>query len=233
MLLRLPTASKLDLFERCVGPWQLPLSPREESDAAREGKALHLFAETGKPQAESGRISADEERVERALADLPAHRALYREAVCRYCPTTGEAGIITGMKGARPYGDSDDVWIWGTADVVGELADSSLLLADLKTGSPHWLKMPWGPGGALRDAPLQIPFLAAVFARALDRPAALCCCVSSQAERAFCARYSRDDLEAILARVSGMVHSPPTSYVAGDHCTFCPVRGNCPLYGSF
>ena len=233
--MRLPTASKLDLFKACGGPWRLPLARTETSRAASKGRSLHKFAETGASQSVKGVKTQAEESVERALEDLPAWGELsmvaQRECVLRYNPRTGKCEIL-GVSGiARPYGDEDTEWIWGTADLVGQVGDA-LLVADLKTGSPAWLKMPWGVRGTIDEAPLQVPFLAAVINAVLGLPSAILGIVSSQCERAFTAEYSRADLASVLGSVSEMVRNPPATLIPGDYCTFCPVRGNCPLWQS-
>ena len=234
--MRLPTASKLDLFRECSGPWYLPLARQEYGKAAEKGKALHKFAETGVPGAVTGRISTAEGAVERSMADLPtwgpAGDVDMRETVVRFNPYNQRAEIIGAAKVARPYGDEDTTWIWGTADIVGccGVDNSKLLVADLKTGSPAWLKMPWGPKGTLDGASLQVPFLAAVINRVVRAKSAVLAIVSSQAERAFTAEYASSDLDKVLDLVSDVVSHPPTTLRVGEWCTFCPVRGNCPLW---
>lgn len=237
--LRLPTASKLDLFRTCAGPWYLPLPETHEpsSKAAEKGRALHTYAETGKAQGRSGRVTLAEEAVARALEDLPAWEPVSgvaaRESIVRYRPADGRVELVGKSSGARPYGDSDSEWIWGTADMVGRVSDGmGLLLADLKTGSAAWIKPPWGERGGYLDAPLQTPFLAACFNRVLGLPGALLAIVSSACERAYARYLSAGELDSVLLAVSEMVAHPPTRLVVSEHCTFCPVRPNCPLFST-
>jgi hypothetical protein len=230
--MRLPTASKLDLFRSCAGPWYLPLPARQEtgSKAAERGRSLHKFAETGATQSVRGKKTLAEESVERALEDLPAWEALpdvpSRECVVRYRPSDGDVRVIGASTRSRPYGDDDHEYIWGTADIVG-LAGGSLLLADLKTGSADWLKLPIG---GLDEAPLQTLFLAAVFNRVLHFSRALVGIVSSATERAYLRPMDAHELDEVLQYISGLVASPPARLNPGEHCTFCPVRPNCPLF---
>jgi len=230
--MRLPTASKLDLFRACGGPWRLPLPETRDasSKAAERGKALHVFAETGKPQGQ--KITLAEAAVGRALGDLPEWRSITdvpdRECVVRFRPSDGTVAIIGRSDKSRPYGDSDSEWIWGTADLVGQSGES-LLLADLKTGSAAWLKPPWGD---LDEVPLQTPFLAAVFNRVLHFSSALVGIVSSATERAYLRSVDAAWLESVLEYVSRLCAAPPTKLTPGEYCTFCLVRGSCPLFAT-
>jgi hypothetical protein len=238
---RLPTASRLDLFRSCAGPWYLPLPEKREesSKAAEKGRSLHKFAETGEAQGARGKVTLAEEAVRRALEDLPEWVAIHdvpaRECVVRYNPFTGVVEIVGRSDKARPYGDSDSEWIWGTADLVGSTegeVGTRLLLADLKTGSAAWLKPPWGTTGSHLDAPLQTLFLAACFNRVLHLPGALVAIVSSACERAYSRYLSAGELDDVLLLVSEMVAHPPTKLNPSEHCTFCPVRGVCPCWST-
>ena len=234
--MRLPTASKLDLFRACGGPWRLPLPETRDgsSKAAEKGKALHRYAETGISQSKRGKPTLDEEAVSRALDDLPSWVSLVRveprECVVRYRPRDGVAEVVGRSLSARPYGDADDEWIWGTADLVGVTEGGErLLVADLKTGSAGWLKLPWGD---LDEVPLQTPFLAAVFNRVLHFSSALVGIVSSATERAYLRSVDAAWLESVLEYVSRLCAAPPTKLTPGEYCTFCLVRGSCPLFAT-
>ena len=243
--MRLPTASRLDLFRSCAGPWYLPLPEKREesSKAAEKGRSLHKFAETGTSQSKRGKPTLDEEKVSRALEDLPVWSVISgipeRECVVRLRPSDGQVSIIGASERARPYGDDDREFIWGTADMVGRVErcgdagdDSALLVADLKTGSAAWLKPPWGTTGSHLDAPLQTLFLAACFNRVLHLPGALVAIVSSACERAYSRYLSAGELDDVLLLVSEMVAHPPTKLNPSEHCTFCPVRGVCPCWST-
>jgi len=230
--MRLPTASRLDLFWACSGPWHLPLpdEPEPTSKAAERGKTIHAQVETGDTS------TADGQRAARAMEDLPPHFALesvpLHEVVVFYDLDTGPG--ILGYVGANPRENwpRREKRIYGIADYVARTA-SHLLIADLKTGSAEWLKMPWEE--------LQTRFLSAVVSQSLNWTAnTYACIVSSEAERAWCQEWTSAELRTFLSQISMRVTQEEkvattvaTTYhlTPGEHCTFCLVRKKCPLMG--
>jgi hypothetical protein len=227
--LRLPSASKLDLFDACGGPWYLdtPADLPEVGAAAERGKVIHKHIEEGTLPAGEGK--ADVERARRAMADLPVHVPIpgvpLHEVVFRWNPWTDSAEVVGPFpEHPRETWTGRDVLMYGIADYAAD-AEGRLLIADLKTGSTEWLKMPWDGW--------QTPWLTAIAHKALKWPGlGLPFIVGSQAERAWGEELTAQQLADVRMHWSQRVVGPRRPLVPGEHCTFCPhYKRNCPLYG--
>lgn len=228
--MRLPSASKLDLYDACDGPWHLdlPPTPEPEGAAATRGKEIHKHLELG--TIPTGKGKADVEHALLAEADLPPTEPIEgvpeRELVVYFNPFTGECGIL-GSFSEHPRESWPDRQhrMYGIADRVGRCG-KLLLVSDLKTGSVEWLKMPWEGW--------QTKWLTAAIHRALQWEGnAYACIVSSECERAWCQEWTPLQLAGFLAHWSAKVDTrrERALYVTGEHCTFCPHRKfNCPVY---
>lgn len=228
--MRLPSASKLDLFDACGGPWYLDLPPDPEPAglAAERGKSIHKHIEEGTLPSGEGKV--DVERARRAMEDLPPNVAIpgvpLHEVVFRWNPWTDNAELLgSAVDHPRESWTGRDVLMYGIADYVAD-ASGRLLLADLKTGSVEWLKMPWESW--------QTPWLAAVAHKALKWPGnAYAAIAGSRAERGWADELTPERCREIRMHWSQRVVSARRPLDPGQWCTFCPhYKRNCPLYGS-
>ena len=192
--MRLPSASKLDLFAPCDGPWflDMPTDLPPTGAAAERGKTIHAHLEKGTTPTGEGRT--DVLRARLAEADLPPWIPIdgiaCRELVFKWKPATGEA-LLVGPQSEHPRESWTDrgLFMYGIADHVGR-SDKHLLVSDLKTGAVEWLTMPWDGW--------QTKWLTAVAHKALKWEGnAYACIVSSEAERAWCQERRSSPEEAV------------------------------------
>ena len=229
--MRLPSASKLDLFAPCDGPWflDMPTDLPPTGAAAERGKTIHAHLEKGTTPTGEGRT--DVLRVRLAEADLPPWIPIdgiaCRELVFKWNPATGEA-LLVGPQSEHPRESWTDrgLFMYGIADHVGR-SDKHLLVSDLKTGAVEWLTMPWDGW--------QTKWLTAVAHKALKWEGnAYACIVSSEAERAWCQEWTPLNLEFHLEfwqRRYRAVSAGQRYLNPGRQCTWCPHRGfSCPLF---
>lgn len=229
--MKLPTASKLELVEKCAASWVLPQTP-EAYESADDGNALHNFAQA----------VASGQDVETARALLPIGLRERADDVARVLPewvtlapsepayawdSATDTGRFLGVHLGRKY-DVRPTEIAGAADWAGP---SSVL--DLKTG-----RVP--PQPAARNAQLALLALARARAEGLEsvevatlhvppygRPVLDSHVLDWFALQAAAERF-REVVERLGLATNSVRAGKPPYIVTGSHCRYCRAIESCP-----
>lgn len=233
---RLPSFSKLDLADLCIGSAVLPRAELR-SEAANKGKAKHRYLEDvvafGR-EAALARVPP-EERAACALIDLsklPALDSVASEVGLAFDVKTGVARELR-LANARDYGDVGPDEHHGTTDVLGHIGDDGVFVNDYKSGH-----------SSVRPPAENLQLLGAAVAacRASGRSRAVVAITrirddgDSSFESAELDAFAIDEAEAKLVFLAEKVGWAARDLAkgkvprlsVGGHCRFCPALLACP-----
>ena len=233
------TGSGLERAALCPASAVLPRSPALVSEAMEQGSAVHAYLEAAAKVGRDAALSATPERWRRMceaidLERLPVDASGYAAEVAFAWAWTDDTAREIGRSMGREYGGLRSNELAGTADVVGLVGESGVIVLDYKTG--------WSTRELRASGNRQLQFYALAAARAYGRRWARIVLVHIHSDGTSwfdSADLDELDLSAIASDLAEIVmaagdaadalergEAPKTRL--GDHCRGCTSRASCP-----
>jgi RecB family exonuclease len=235
----LPSFSQWNRATACPASETLP-HVRIQNAHASEGTALHAFMqiylESGWDRDAALRfMQANHAAYYDAALALPVDMLTWparaaAEVACRVNLLTGAAEVGVELGGHRAYPQARPAWeVWGTLDVVGDIAGRTVIVRDYKFGfDPQ--DQP-GESWQMRLAAMAVfgdrvnfPHVESVETQIVTVRDGLFHVDPHVFTRAACDAYRQEALAIAAALYAGDTGTPTT----GDHCTYCPAFKACP-----